>query len=1366
MDSGIDPNPVASSAATAPSEYVSAMSTTGPLLGTTSSTAVPSTDTSANPGARSPETRPVPSTPVAGGSPNPDAGIFQYLLYHDDEGRPYLRDSNGVRYTVSAVGPSSDRNYGSSPSGIPMHHSVLFSTEPSTESALSASSPERTSAENYPALALDIDPNILSSDQISQLNAIRGHLGTANSRVLAATAIIAEHQAATEDVHEVIQALRGEVLTRVDSLRNEVNSQRSRLNRVLDNNLKLVVETGASGAQVKDLLLIMNRNGGAHRSDRPAPTMGTPVVAPMEPLPAEIRTAVDAVVPPRMDGETSESSSAQRATRAFESVAWNPLLGPEKLYSDLKECGERMVEAPSLFTFRHRFLQALPKRISNELRLHRGVTAEFSDHQLMRSHARQMWEVDNAIRMEAADDPTAGGSGRTRNYAGSRRHSERHSGDRAERTAPRPATGTTSTDRALMSRRDERDCRDDKDRPRSDKPPAGKPSTTAGCFNCGGTDHYAWDKACPKYDENHKSRDRPRVAAQRVLESYSDEDTDSPSSDDDSESSAEEHDPKAAPDLDTLLAIAESNDNDVRVASMRERSRVHYYSMRVVEAEDDSESESSITASSLSDSEGDVEDTPSTRTPTPVPFGYNPGPVCVVCHDCALIVRQVPATAANGLITDREYTVCEHLASVGIDTSPDVPEESQSVAPTIEEAVTFEGYDLNALGEPDFEAGVIMDITSPMEMGFQSAADELFHHEQARSRQGMRSLTALEYDTNLRWLSRYRLYENNEPDPSAIDWEETQRASLLQDPVYGVVARAHAMLEELRVARIEEARLNELGPGTPWTQEPVQRIVSAQLGEWAPVHEYNLRAQDVLRQATSTRRLARSIRAWMEVISTERRDVALSGRAEALWDAAYWEARELSARVSQSMEESQIALITAKYLRDESRKAISARIAIRAGMSQEPHLPARFPSLIHPFDSHLAAREDVTAGAEAIRETVGLSPFQFYSPPPLPAAELAPAMRRSPGVVVVRQENIGVIPVDEAGYWVESTPLSGSEILGLAAEAPIVESGPTSPSAPINNDRDDTPPSPVTLTDEEEYNINNPGGYTWAQEQYLREQAMDEEQERGHAWSDVKNFDPYTSRFIRAGRVELDDGPPEKEGDLPLDPSPVLETNPIVRESYDATLEEVPVCPRASDELLFTAVRLTGKREAERVYTMLDSHGNVYWKSEDLPRDHFLHPEFRGVHETAISTAILEHARGHPENAGARIVEDPPRSDCATQGSTSTNKPRSKVLIEEEEEEEIDVLPTLPADYLYCLETEEDAIASLNKDDPVEDKVLEEIEESNAHEADGGDDSADSTDEAEFFDAQDLDYEPCAECEQEDEAAREKLARAHPKTQA
>ncbi|KAJ7809934.1 hypothetical protein B0H13DRAFT_1927609 [Mycena leptocephala] len=252
------------------------------------------------------------SAPSISRARSPDIHVSKFALLVDSLGRHYVRDAHGQRFEVQDETHHNESNSETSRSGVPIHHTNLFSMskEPSTESVLSDSTPADAAADKFdgfPQLELDIDPDTLDATQVAQLNAIRGHLGTAQERLIATTAIIAEQQAATEDIQEGIQTVRREVLSRVDSLRNEVNSQRSRLNRCLNDNLKIIQETGASGDQVKEILHIMNRNGGSHRMELPAPsTVEAPSIAPRNLLQPELRATLDAAIPPRAEGELTK----------------------------------------------------------------------------------------------------------------------------------------------------------------------------------------------------------------------------------------------------------------------------------------------------------------------------------------------------------------------------------------------------------------------------------------------------------------------------------------------------------------------------------------------------------------------------------------------------------------------------------------------------------------------------------------------------------------------------------------------------------------------------------------------------------------------------------------------------------------------------------------------------------------------------------------------------------------------------------------------------------------------------------------------------------------------------------------------------
>ncbi|KAJ7711068.1 hypothetical protein B0H16DRAFT_1703629 [Mycena metata] len=246
-------------------------------------------------------------------------------------------------------------------------------------------------------------------------------------------------------------------------------------------------------------------------------------------------------------------------------------------HTDLKDAGRRMVEMPAPFVMKSQFMSILPEWIGKELRLHQGLSVEFSDYEVLRSHARQVWEIDLALKEERAE---------------SGRYCSQDHAPHAPHASPiqHPRNSLRRNDHGQpSSSRDKPDAREGCDAPRPRdasgglRTSSGKAPKKKGCFSCSGTDHFARDKVCPNYSENREHR--PRVAAQRVIKSYSDEDDYLASASEESEGAAESdysNDPKAAPDLDELIALTEENDEEVRVVAMRGHPHVvRYFTMRV-----------------------------------------------------------------------------------------------------------------------------------------------------------------------------------------------------------------------------------------------------------------------------------------------------------------------------------------------------------------------------------------------------------------------------------------------------------------------------------------------------------------------------------------------------------------------------------------------------------------------------------------------------------------------------------------------------------------------------------------------------------------------------------------------------------------
>ncbi|KAJ7665830.1 hypothetical protein DFH06DRAFT_1127034 [Mycena polygramma] len=1370
---------------------------------------------------------------------------MQVTLHRDESGESFLVDQAGnhVMVTLRNDNRSASTSSQDDAPRVPLHPSDLFGLVDTRRQA--ARSPPRAYDQispppqpygadtPLPQLELDIDPDTLTAEQLGQLNAVRAHLGTANARLTASTAVIAEQQAATEDVQDTIQATRAEMVSRLDSLRDEVNSQRARLNRCLDDNLRTLTDNGASTTQVNDILEIMNRNNGAHRLPSEAPAIVTSVSAshPLLPIPDTVRSSIDAMVSPRGPHESSEefekratavlrmkehahnafplpvperanpgydpitqrhtvlnsrhpasamrsereierleqrttgsrarfrnepddreipnplpmgmgtsisgyhtsvgptgrdamidfaddmselirttishrvgerielppgvrpakvdnrakysgqddhevfmaslekllgwmrssgyggadletyrisllsaylegdahqwyttevdnprtpglfqsdfagivcalhrrfvkSSSAQRATRAFEAVRYDPSTGPEKLASELITKGQAMVEMPSDFTIKDKFLKALPNWISKELKMRRGVTAEFSQMEFMRFNSRQIWEVESAIRDEetarthttstSANKPVASGSRPTFRTDNSR--SARPTGLSADRAHSSPATGANATPIV-------------RDRPVIRK-------DTKGCFTCGGTDHFAKDKVCPRYNERDTTRERPRVAAQRVTESYSDAGSDMDSDRENEEAllSAEEgdYDEHEAPDLDDLIYAANASDRQhERFGAMRNPLR--YYSMRIPEDELDDSVPEVIPASSPEDNASGEE----TGLLSPMFVGvvrhptlgnYNPGPVCVVCHDCSLVIRRVAATAENGLPEDGEYTVCVHLADVGLDpayvalpTSPTLPTvalppaeatprdtdvrlyempenrtygggqrvyqhttfepvfRGYPILPVVTEAdeVNSEGDLLNSIGDPDLPLGILMDVTSgdPYDQ-YRSAEEEVASYEALRATRGLRAFTAHEYDVNIRHLRRYRAYvDEEEMDRArAEDWSDEQDANMRADPTYGPQFRAREAISAAATARREEDVVNQYGADTYFEADPSQRRILRELGPDSRLHELGLQRRYRTAAAVQIRRLIDANQVRFEEIRLE----IAQGHdpvADDLWIRARNMNRNAGSRLSYHLAELQHMVESI----DEERVVERARLN-EISMS--------------------GLHDTQTIESERIPE-------------------------RDPALVPLPSDT--PVPDDEAEFW-DALPVrfSTEELL--------------------------TTPLPDTATDGEDQ--------------------------------------PPSVSFASA-RLE-------QSGCESPETTTVNDASILVRESYDSSSPlESPLEASATDEVIVQSVIMTGPREAERANILVDRNNNVYMRLSELPEYHHLNPTFRPIHEAAMQTALAAR-------------EQPMQLYSYSQGPRQSGARRREEL-----EEDATRLPTLPWDCESILlpETEVEAVS-------------------------------------------------------------------------
>ncbi|KAJ7768426.1 hypothetical protein B0H16DRAFT_1453131 [Mycena metata] len=110
-----------------------------------------------------------PASNLNGGSPRTTPSLPQYIMYFDNDGRPFLRDAQGMRFEIVAADNATSQ--ASEPVG-PTHYSDLFGPSTrglSTELDLSESTPANVmtgDAGDLPDLDLDINPDELSSKQM------------------------------------------------------------------------------------------------------------------------------------------------------------------------------------------------------------------------------------------------------------------------------------------------------------------------------------------------------------------------------------------------------------------------------------------------------------------------------------------------------------------------------------------------------------------------------------------------------------------------------------------------------------------------------------------------------------------------------------------------------------------------------------------------------------------------------------------------------------------------------------------------------------------------------------------------------------------------------------------------------------------------------------------------------------------------------------------------------------------------------------------------------------------------------------------------------------------------------------------------
>ncbi|KAJ6479868.1 hypothetical protein DFH09DRAFT_1341621 [Mycena vulgaris] len=202
------------------------------------------------------------------------------------------------------------------------------------------------------------------------------------------------------------------------------------------------------------------------------------------------------------------TATAHHALRDFEIVRYKAEDGPLKLMDDLETCSRRMREPMPGVIIRQRFMKLIPAELHDDLITLRGISPTYLSIHQMRTHANQLWDAlktarGSRLRNSPAVRPEVNSNSKATPFV------KRPSAPADGKTRPIPSQPTSQP---LLSR------------PPATRVPGTGPHADKTCFKCGVLGHIGSDPICSKYNEQPSFRERPRMGAQRVLDSYAAED--------------------------------------------------------------------------------------------------------------------------------------------------------------------------------------------------------------------------------------------------------------------------------------------------------------------------------------------------------------------------------------------------------------------------------------------------------------------------------------------------------------------------------------------------------------------------------------------------------------------------------------------------------------------------------------------------------------------------------------------------------------------------------------------------------------------------------------------------------------------------
>ncbi|KAF8197316.1 hypothetical protein K438DRAFT_1760097 [Mycena galopus ATCC 62051] len=224
----------------------------------------------------------------------------RFKIHVDLQGVSYLRDTTtGDRYEIS----DDEGDFNSPP---PEARGTDTDVSPSSPSSITEPSPQITGEEILAALVADLQRGPLSIEQAKRFNSIRGTLSLTRESLLTTSGLVAGQRYEIGHLSESVHVLRDEVSHRLDALNEAVVGASRKLERTLEDNLRILWATGATDLQLAELSASIRSSIHQPTSAFSTPPARSGPLAPQTDM-AELQLSIDRAIPPRHDNEPDGS---------------------------------------------------------------------------------------------------------------------------------------------------------------------------------------------------------------------------------------------------------------------------------------------------------------------------------------------------------------------------------------------------------------------------------------------------------------------------------------------------------------------------------------------------------------------------------------------------------------------------------------------------------------------------------------------------------------------------------------------------------------------------------------------------------------------------------------------------------------------------------------------------------------------------------------------------------------------------------------------------------------------------------------------------------------------------------------------------